>query len=41
MMLPYILTITVLVMISVLKGRGRFLGSPSALGLPFYREERE
>ncbi|HOB11366.1 MAG: ABC transporter permease [Acetomicrobium sp.] len=41
MMLPYILTIAVLVVISVFKGRGRMLGAPSALGLPFYREERE
>ena len=33
MMLPYILTIAVLVVISVFKGRGRMLGAPSALGL--------
>lgn len=41
MMLPYILTIAVLVIISISKGKGRFLGAPGALGLPFYREERE
>jgi len=41
MMLPYVLTIAVLVIISISKGKGRLLGAPGALGLPFYREERE
>ena len=35
MMLPYILTIAVLVVISVFKGRGRMLGAQGAWGLPF------
>lgn len=41
MMLPYILTIIVLVVISVREGKGLLFGAPSALGQPFYREERE
>ncbi|MDR3255284.1 MAG: ABC transporter permease [Synergistaceae bacterium] len=41
MMLPYILTILVLVFISIGKGRKISLSAPSALGVPFYREERD
>ena len=41
LMLPYILTIAVLVAISVKKGRGILLGAPAALGQPFHREERD
>jgi simple sugar transport system permease protein len=40
MMMPYILTIFVLLVISVKKGRGILLGSPGALGIPYSREER-
>jgi simple sugar transport system permease protein len=40
LMLPYILTITVLLVISVKKGKGILFGAPAALGTPFYREER-
>ncbi|MDR0649752.1 MAG: ABC transporter permease [Synergistaceae bacterium] len=41
MMLPYLMTILVLLFISVGKGRKLSLSAPSALGIPFYREERE
>lgn len=41
MMLPYIMTILVLLFISMRKGRRVSLGAPVALGLPFYREERD
>ncbi len=40
LMLPYILTIAVLVIISVRKGKGILFGAPASLGTPFYREER-
>ena len=40
MMLPYLLTIIVLVIISVKEGKGLLFGEPAALGQPFYREER-
>jgi simple sugar transport system permease protein len=41
MMLPYVTTILVLLFISVGKGRKVSLSAPAALGLPFYREERD
>ncbi|MDR1514544.1 MAG: ABC transporter permease [Synergistaceae bacterium] len=41
MMLPYIMTILVLLFISIGKGRKVSLSAPSALGIPFHREERE
>jgi ABC-type uncharacterized transport system permease subunit len=41
LMLPYILTIVVLVGISIRKGKGILLGAPAALGQPFHREERD
>lgn len=41
LMLPYVLTIVVLVVISVRKGKGLLFGAPASLGQPFYREERE
>ncbi len=41
LMLPYVLTIIVLVVISVRKGKGLLFGAPASLGQPFYREERE
>jgi simple sugar transport system permease protein len=41
MMLPYAMTILVLLFISVGKGRRVFWGAPAALGIPFHREERE
>lgn len=41
LMLPYILTIVVLVGISVRKGKGILLGAPASLGQPFHREERD
>lgn len=41
MMLPYVMTILVLLFISIRKGRSVSLGAPAALGLPFYREERD
>lgn len=40
LMLPYVLTITVLVVISIRKGKGILFGAPASLGTPFYREER-
>jgi len=40
MMMPYLLTIIVLVIISIQKGRGILLGSPGSLGVPYSREER-
>ncbi|MDO9508191.1 MAG: ABC transporter permease [Thermovirgaceae bacterium] len=40
MMMPYFLTIIVLVVISIQKGRGILLGSPGSLGVPYSREER-
>ncbi len=40
LMLPYVLTITVLLVISVRKGKGILFGAPASLGTPFYREER-
>lgn len=41
MMLPYIMTILVLLFISIGRGRSVVLGAPAALGLPFDREERD
>ncbi|MDD3426394.1 MAG: ABC transporter permease, partial [Aminobacterium sp.] len=41
MMLPYILTISVLFFISVSQGKGILFGAPSSLGQPFFREERD
>lgn len=41
LMLPYILTILVMLSISLCKGKGISLGAPGALGIPYYREERE
>jgi simple sugar transport system permease protein len=41
MMLPYVMTILVLLFISVGKGRRVSLSAPASLGLPFYREERD
>ncbi len=41
LMLPYILTIVVLVAISIKKGKGILLGAPAALGQPYHREERD
>jgi len=42
LMLPYIMTILVLLFISIVgKGRKVSLAAPAALGLPFYREERD
>jgi simple sugar transport system permease protein len=41
MMLPYVMTILVLLFISISKGRNVLLGAPAALGLPFHREERD
>ncbi|PIE55588.1 MAG: ABC transporter permease [Dethiosulfovibrio peptidovorans] len=40
LMLPYVLTIIVLLVISIRKGQGILFGAPAALGTPFYREER-
>ncbi len=40
LMLPYVLTIVVLVFIAIRKGKGVLLGAPGALGQPFDREER-
>ena len=41
LMLPYLLTILVLLFISLRKGQGILLGAPAALGVPYRREERE
>ncbi|MDR3231649.1 MAG: ABC transporter permease [Synergistaceae bacterium] len=41
MMLPYVMTILVLLFISIGKGRRVSLSAPAALGAPFHREERE
>ncbi len=41
MMLPYVMTILVLLFISMGRGRRILLGAPAALGLPFHREERD
>jgi simple sugar transport system permease protein len=42
MMLPYVMTILVLLIISIAgKGRKVSLAAPAALGVPFYREERD
>ena len=41
MMLPYLMTILVLLFISAGKGHKVSLSAPAALGIPFYREERE
>lgn len=41
MTLPYIMTIIVLTIVSVRAGKGRLLGAPAALGIPFRREDRE
>lgn len=40
MMMPYILTIVVLLVISIQKGKGILLRSPGALGVPYSKEER-
>ena len=41
MTLPYLMTIIVLAAVSVKSGKGRLLGAPVALGIPFRREDRE
>jgi simple sugar transport system permease protein len=41
MMLPYVMTILVLLFISISKGRRVSFAAPASLGLPFYREERD
>lgn len=41
LMLPYLMTLIVLTVISIRKGRGTGLGAPAALGNPFRREERD
>ncbi|NCB14625.1 MAG: ABC transporter permease [Synergistales bacterium] len=41
MMLPYLMTIAVLLFISIKKGKGIIFGAPASLGLPFFREERD
>ncbi len=41
MMMPYLMTIGVLLFISIRKGKGIVYGAPAALGLPFFREERD
>ena len=41
MTLPYLMTIIVLTAVSVKAGKGRLLGAPAALGIPFRREDRE
>ncbi len=41
MMLPYLMTIGVLLFISIKKGKGIVFGAPASLGLPFFREERD
>ncbi len=41
MMLPYLMTIGVLLFISIRKGKGIVFGAPASLGLPFFREERD
>ena len=41
LMLPYLMTLIVLTVISIRKGKGTGLGAPAALGNPFRREERE
>ena len=41
MTLPYLMTIIVLAAVSVKAGKGRLLGAPAALGIPFRREDRE
>jgi len=40
-MLPYVLTVGVLVFISIEKGKGILFGAPAALGQPYFREESE
>jgi simple sugar transport system permease protein len=40
LMLPYLFTIFVLLVISMRKKHGIVLGAPSALGVPYQREER-
>lgn len=39
--LPYIMTVAVLTAVSIKSGRGRLLGAPEALSIPFRREDRE
>ena len=39
--LPYLMTIIVLTVVSVRKGKGILLGAPAALGISFRREDRE
>jgi len=41
LMLPYLMTLAVLTVISISKGRGILLGAPASLGNPFRREERD
>ena len=41
MMLPYLMTIGVLLFISIKKGKGILFGAPASLGAPFFREERD
>ena len=41
LMLPYLMTLIVLTVISIRKGKGTGLGAPAALGNPFRREERD
>ncbi len=40
LMLPYVLTIVVLLIISIKRGKGVLLGAPASLGIPYDREER-
>lgn len=39
-MLPYLATIVVLILITWREARGKRTGAPSALGLPYIREEK-
>ena len=39
-MLPYILTVVVLVLVTWREGLSKRLGAPAALGIPYNREER-
>ncbi len=39
MMLPYVLTIAVLVFITIRQGKGILFGAPGSLGKPYFREE--
>ncbi len=41
LMMPYLLTVLVLIIISIRKGKGILFGAPASLGQPYYREESE